>query len=318
LPTAVVAVAEGAVPAAAAIREHFGLTGLSVEAAQRFHDKSVMKAAVLGAGIPGASGFVVDQIDTADGIAKKLGMPVVLKIPASSGGRGVFISKTISELAAAMKPRMLAESFTHGIEMSVETLIFQGRPVFRNHTKYLSPRWANILPAGLPAETTAQVNQLADRVHAALGIRDGMTHMELFLTPDGPVFGEIAARPPGGGIMGLIEQAYEFNPWRALLEISLGICPQVPEKATQYAGNWFIHPGEGTIESIDGLDRAAQVPGILAVECRSNVGDFVPERVGSGQSIGTILALAGDPDTCAQALATAIKEIQIRTVKLKT
>ena len=51
-PVAVAAVATGAVVAAAAVREHFGLPGISREAALRCHDKLVMKKAISAAGIP--------------------------------------------------------------------------------------------------------------------------------------------------------------------------------------------------------------------------------------------------------------------------
>ena len=37
--------------------------------------------------------------------------------------------------------------------------------------------------------------------------------MEVFLGEEGPVFGEIAARPPGGYLMDLIPRAYGFDPW---------------------------------------------------------------------------------------------------------
>lgn len=205
-PDAVIAVAEGAVPAAAAIREHFGLTGITSEDARGVHDKCAMKSLMQRAGIPCAKGFTVTERDTPESVADRLGLPLVLKIPISSGGRGVQIVRSMADLAAAMRPGLLAEAFVYGVEMSVECLLFDGRPIFRNHTRYLVPRWANVLPADLPVTTARQVDALTDRVNSALNLHEGITHMEVFLTPEGPIFGEIAARPPGGGLMRLIDR----------------------------------------------------------------------------------------------------------------
>jgi len=130
VPIGVAAVATGSVVAAAAIREKFGMTGLSVEAARRCHDKLVMKKAVANAGIPCAPWIETNETTTPEQLIDELGLPVVLKMPISSGGRGVWVCHTAAEVREHLQPGSLAEGFITGTEMSVESFRSNGATVF--------------------------------------------------------------------------------------------------------------------------------------------------------------------------------------------
>jgi biotin carboxylase len=310
-PAAVVAVAEGAVPTAAALRNFYGLPGIGSLAALRCHDKLVMKRAVIAAGIPCAPWSVVTRDTTAEELIDRLGLPLVLKVPVSSGGRGVTMARTRSEVARGLIPGLLAEGFVDGREMSVETLIWRGQTLFRNPTRYLEPRWANVVPAVLAPGDLEAVNALVDAAHRALGVDHGMTHTEVFLTEKGPVFGEIAARPPGGWLMELIGRAYGFDPWRALIEIELGLSPNLPEAPERTAGVWVLHPGVGEVESVRGVEAARSLSGVVRARVSVGPGDQVAVRVGSGQSVGEIVVEAPDHDACVELLYRARSLVSI-------
>ncbi|MCB1065052.1 MAG: ATP-grasp domain-containing protein, partial [Verrucomicrobiae bacterium] len=304
-PSAVLAVAEGAVPSAAAIREKFGLQGLDPESAQRCHNKLTMKKAVVAAGIPCAPWLETAADTTPEEVVERLGLPVVLKVPISSGGRGVSLCSSVEEVAAALAPGLLAEEFIAGAEMSVESFRKNNRTLFRNHTRYLVPHWASIVPASESLGDQAAINALAERVHEALGINDGMTHMEIFLTPEGPVFGEIAARPPGGRLMELIGRAYDFDPWRAVLQLSLGETPRFPDQARCFAGVWMLYPDAGVVTKISGLSEARKVPQVARLTCRAKPGREYPARLGTGQSAGEIIVVADTMNECESRLREA-------------
>ncbi|MFT5407343.1 MAG: biotin carboxylase, partial [Verrucomicrobiales bacterium] len=311
-PIGVAAVATGAVCAAAAVREYLGLPGITPDTALRCHDKLAMKKAIAAAGIPCAPWREITTETSADELVATLGLPLVLKMPISSGGRGVWICKTAQEVAAKLRPGLLAEGFVCGTEMSIETLRHDGTTIFRNPTRYLKPRWANVVPAVLDTPQLDDIDALNERVHTAIGISDGISHMEIFLTPDGPVFGEIAARPPGGYIMELIRRAYGFNPWTSVLSLAVGKRPvALPDHAGKTAGVWLIHPTAGQISEVLGLDKALSAPEIISVSCRLRPGDVVPNRVGSGDSKGKIIAEAPDHRSCVAALEHAADTIQI-------
>ncbi|MGJ8696782.1 MAG: ATP-grasp domain-containing protein [Verrucomicrobiaceae bacterium] len=310
-PCAVAAVTTGSVIAAAAIRQHFGLPGLSLETARKCHDKLVMKKAIVAAGLPCAPWTETDANTQPDDLIDQLGLPLVLKMPISSGGRGVWICHSKEEVKNHLRPGLLVEGFVHGTEMSVETFRQHGQATFQNFTRYWKPRWANVVPATLDTNLADSVRHLTNRVHDQLGITTGMTHMELFLSKNGPVFGEIAARPPGGYIMELIRRAYHFDPWEALLRLATGETPPFPTKAQQHAGVWIIHPGHGTVREIQGLDQARAIPGITDLACSLKVGSVFDHRTGSGESKGYLIAERPTAESCGEALTQAIAQVRI-------
>ena len=143
-----------------------------------------MKRAIIASGIPCADWAEVTAETTVDDLVAQLGFPLVLKVPVSSGGRGVRVCHNHRELSTALAPGLLAEAFIHGTEMSIESFMLGKRTLLRNHTRYVELGRASIIPAGLSSSDVIAVNALADRVHEALELGDGMTHMEIFLTAD--------------------------------------------------------------------------------------------------------------------------------------
>ncbi len=113
-PLAVAAVATGSVVAAAAVRERLGLPGISSETARRCHDKLAMKRAIATAGITCAPWRETSTSTTAEQLIADLGLPLVLKMPISSGGRGVWICNSAAEVGARLRPGLLAEGFIEG------------------------------------------------------------------------------------------------------------------------------------------------------------------------------------------------------------
>lgn len=311
-PVAVAAVTTGSVVAAAAIRSHFGLLGIGPDVAMRCHDKLVMKKAITAAGIPCAPWMETDEQTTAGELIDVLGLPLVIKMPISSGGRGVWICHSLEEVTMHLCPGFLAEGFVTGLEMSVETFRASDITLFRNITHYLKPRWANVVPAALDPGDSKLVNELAEKVHQALKISSGMSHMEVFLGENGPVFGEIAARPPGGYLMNLLARSYEFDPWEILLRLSVGETPAIKQEAKRYTGVWLIHPDEGMVSALDGMEEARAMAHVVEVRCKLSLGDVVTNREGSGDSKGYILAEAASLNACAETLRQAVDTITIK------
>jgi biotin carboxylase len=311
-PAAVVGVAEGTVLAAARVREALGVDrGLSAAVAARGHDKALMKRAMVAAGVPCARAVVIDFSTTAESLIDELGLPLVLKVPISSGGRGVRIVETREQVEASLLVGLLAEELIDGIEMSVETFMTGGTIVFRSFTRYVVPRWANVVPADLPPDVADAVHALADRALAALGVDHGITHMEAFLTKDGPLFSEVAARPPGGRIMDLIALAYDFDPWEAALKLDLGLVVEPPSRPFRYSGVYMLHPGAGRVESVTGVKEAREADGVVHVRCSVSAGDEVPARLGTGETVGEVRVVDSTGEGCVTKLRDAERMIRI-------
>jgi hypothetical protein len=205
----------------------------------------------------------------------------------------------------------MAERWQDGVEMSVESLVAGGRVLFTNPTEYFVPAEANVAPAVLPEAEHAGILALNARVLEALGVERGMTHVEVFRTPQGPRFGEAAVRPPGGRIMRLLRRAYDFDPWEALLRIELGEVPALPRRALRAAGVWMLHPGAGRVASVRGLAAARRVQGVRKLVCRVRAGSVVGPRVSTGYDVGWIEVRGRDRDEVARRLLAAHDLVRI-------
>jgi biotin carboxylase len=71
-------------------------------------------------------------------------------------------------------------------------------------------------------------NELVKKVLKALGIQNGVFHIELFDYQDQLYFGEIGLRPGGGGIADSIKYFYDVDIWDCYFKLALGINPRLP------------------------------------------------------------------------------------------
>ena len=307
-PAAVVALTERAVLPAAHLRAALGLPGQSVASAVLCSDKRAMKRAARAAGLRCADVVEADEGLGADEIVAQLGLPLVVKYAVSSGGRGTVVVRDRAGVPDRLPPGAMAESFVDGVEMSVETFCAGDRALLVNPTEYVEPAWSSLVPAELGADLGAVVAH-AQAARRALGVTDGITHLELFRTPTGLVFGELAARPPGGHLMRLIELAYGFDPWEVVLRIALGEVPDLPDRARQSAAVRILHPGAGTVEVVE--DQATGLPGVEEVSVRVKPGDVLGVREGTGQEAGHVIVTGADPAQARARLAAAVGEVRI-------
>jgi len=310
LPEAIVALTEKAVVPAARARDALGVPGMGVATALRCSDKAMMKDAARRHGIPCADFEALMPGAPLDGVATRLGLPLVLKRREGSGGRGQYLLRAL-DLAPWVPPNYIAERFVKGAEISIDSIVAEGRPLFANPTEYFVPGFANIVPAALDPVALRAALDLNERMIAAMAIERGFTHCELYLTAEGPVFGEIAARPPGGHIMRLLRYAYAFDPWEAHLRVELGETPALPRAAKRWAGAWVLHPGQGRVREVGGVEEARAVPGVRGVQVRVQPGELVRPREGLGQDIGWIEAVGGTRDEVVQALRSAHARLRI-------
>lgn len=287
---AVVATTERAVLPAAWLRTHLELAGNSTQCAYLCRNKLAMKRRLQTYGV-GCTDFAsITRQTTASGLIQRLGLPLVLKPVDSSGARGATIARQQCDVEAVLQPGMLAESFVHGIEMSVESFVRDGEIQFVNLTEYLVPLWSNIVPATVPEGMQTELLALNRKVITALGINRGMTHMEVFLTATAPIFSEIAIRPPGGCLMELIRHSYGFNAWHSFLRIELGEQVSFPERAVQSSGVVFLHPGPGRVKRLAGFSPNKQPAAVVEVSCDVSVGETLKQRKGSGESAAHVIA----------------------------
>lgn len=241
-------------------------------------------------------------------IVEKLGSPVVIKDRNQSGGRGIIISDDLKVIKKHINRNKIAERYIDAPEYSVESFVHHSNICFSNITQYYQKKYINVVPAML--EETQQILRLNEKVIRALKISWGITHLEIYLSKDGPIFGEIALRPPGGYIMELMTLAYGFNSWAAYLAVELGEDFTFPVKHSQHTAAIVLHPGAGKITKIEGAQEMKDLPYVHSCKIKAKEGNVVKERGGVGEDIGHIL-LATQKDKLVNAIDVVTKKLRV-------
>ena len=182
--------------------------GSGVAASACAIDKVIAKRLFRGAGLPLAREVVVDRPDAAGAAARvrqELPGRVAVK-PASQGSAlGIAFAETDGEVAAALDAafrfdeRVLVEEFVVGSEITVGILESPDPwafPVIDIRTpgdswydfehRYKVGLSEHVIPAPLPPDIYAEVQDLAVRAHVTLGCRD-LSRVDFVVEPDGRI-----------------------------------------------------------------------------------------------------------------------------------
>lgn len=313
--THVIAGSEGAVLPAAWARRALGARAAPFTISLRCHDKRAMKRYLRERGIPMTSFLEgAPDLDPAR-VVEALGLPVVVKARGRSGGRGIHFAKDEATLGALLarerRSEIMLERFVDAPEASVESMVVDGAVRFTSVTEYYVKGAINVVPASMSAPELAAVLALNRRVIETLKITWGLTHMEVYRTEDGPLFGEIALRPPGGYIMEAITLAWRFDAWRAFACVELGRPVDLPDAPKRHAATWVIHPGPGRIAAIHGADAVRALPGVERLRIKVEPGDTVGRREGLGNEIGHARFVAGDRSSLLRAVEGARAQLRV-------
>lgn len=300
--THVIAGTEASVVAASHARRVLGAR-LSVHTtAQRCHDKLFMKQELQRAGVP-MTPFIDGNDDRSDAdVLRELGSPVIVKQRTSSGGRGITRVYSEADFEKVTRHRRLLERFVDAPECSVESYITNGRVRFENVTEYLRKGNVNVVPGELDPDVRSQVIEINRQVIRTLRIQWGLVHLECFLTPTGPLFGEVALRPPGGYIMEALPLAYPFDAWEAFAAVELDLPFEFPNEPSSVAAVVVLHPGAGTVERVEGADAVRAHPAVVRAKLKVEAGSTIDARSGVGEDIGYLLLRAEDRAALLEAL----------------
>lgn len=290
--SAIIAGSERALPLVAALRRACGFTQIAPINLLRCHDKLLMKNRLKDEDIPLNPYLWGHGLDV-DHIWQTLGPRIVCKDRSESGGRSIQIYNQKTELLRELQKRQrLFEAYNPHPEFSVESFVENGRIVFTNITQYYLRQHINILPAVLPSAMQQKVLDMNARVLNIMGVTRGMTHVEIYLGPDGPVFGEIAVRPPGGYIMELLQLAYGMPSWEYFLKLELGRSVSFPKSAQRMAAVHVLHPGQGIIQAIKGWPAVKNHDSVHRAKLKVAVGDRLKTRAAVGEDVGYVLQTA--------------------------
>lgn len=284
-PHRIVGILEAIMVQLAIARAQHGVPGSSPRTADLFRDKSRMKDALREAGLPVAKHKLVTSESDARAFAAEVGFPMVLKPPAGMGAKATFrvgsleeLLRTVAGMNVSQGSPVLAEEFLRGREMSFETITLNGKPRTWSISHYLPSclevlenpwiQWACVLPKDIEGPEYEPARKMGFAAIEALGLDNGMTHMEWFQRPDGSLaIGEIAQRPPGANISRMTGLAHDIDPYRAWARAVIDGELDAPWERKYAVGCAFLRGmGRGRVVGISGVQKTHEAIGKYIVE----------------------------------------------------
>lgn len=236
------------------IADKMGLVANSVEYTDITTNKYKMRQALSSEGIPCPLFKLVADRELPD--ISKMTFPLIVKPTDRSGSRGVKKILKADELRNAIdraagesfKNEVIIEEYVEGREISVESISFDGQHHILQITDKVTtgaPYFVELehhQPSTLPDEIKEQVKTIVLQALDALRIRNGASHSEMKITPDGDIkVIEIGARM-GGDFIGsdLVKLSTGYDFVKGVVEVALGIFKEPEFTEQKFSGVYFL------------------------------------------------------------------------------
>ncbi|MEV7124186.1 ATP-grasp domain-containing protein [Kitasatospora griseola] len=301
----VIASHEQAQYGAALIAHRLGLEEGAIGTTTGARDKRLMKARVRTSGVSTARFATISDVsdlERIEEIAKEIGFPAVVKPVSGVASIATTRVHNLTQLREVVgghaedytipwSRQLIVEESIAGDEYHVDAVWRDGEPWVFSINKYFGPRLT--LNEGEPLngayalaesdypEFYARTRQLHDKVNTALGIRRGITHLEMFHDPASQelYFSEIATRPGGSCVPEAAGAKYGPDLYEIWAEETVdGAREKLRWQAAEfsYTGWLNISPkSSGIISHIPSFDDLLAHPNILGVKCTRTVGSRI-------------------------------------------
>jgi hypothetical protein len=200
----------------------------------------------------------------------------------------------------------LMESHLDGWEFAVEAFIKDRKIHFLNISEYVTLGYSVFVPATPDLEKwRPQVVAEIEKLIETFDIDFGFIHPEYFVTSDGKMyFGEVAYRPPGFNAFELIERAYGFNAYQAVVmmfdpkttdEEIKAFFPREVVDAKGHAGCFGVYPRRRVVSELKIPEATENDPYFEFHELQSPMANKVPKRTAFGTHWGLVYFFGDDP-----------------------
>ena len=268
-------------------RAELGVEGMSPRTILNFRDKGVMKDRLAAAGVPCARHRAVETTWEAREFASVVGFPLIVKPLSGVGARETHQCEDAEDLEEVLEsdpptqehPLQL-EEFIQGVEHTLDTLCIGGEAVWHSVTRYMpnplevlrNPwmQWRVVTPKEIDSPEYDDIRQVGEHALRALGMENGISHLEWFRRPDGSVaVSEVGARPPGSRIFTALNWANDYDMYDAWIRLmTFGQC-ELPQERKYAVGTAFMRGmGTGHVVEVHGLDEVLKDYGHLVVEAQ--------------------------------------------------
>lgn len=314
------------------VREKLGMQiNISYKNAICATNKAEMRKRLKDCNIPIPSFFVCQSLDDFQKMRLNFEKEYIIKPVDSAASRGVkLISNNLSQnqlvgdynnaVGHSRTGTVIIEEFMEGPEVSVECIIYRGRVFVIAITDKLVcelPYFVELghsEPAVLKDDVKEHIEKVAIKCVEAIGIINGCAHVEMKITPKGPMVVEIAARLGGDYITSrLVPLSTGIDMVEASVDVEIGRPFEFKPNQNKGSAIRFLYGSEGIIKSIKVPQELFNLKGVEEIKLYKNTGSHINDLRSSNDRIGHIIT-SGDTVEKAVCLAEQVlKEIEIIT-----
>ena len=289
------------VPTLGYVADKLNLTGPSYDAACKSMNKVLMKQAFKEHGVKTAQHGVFNQREDGFKFAEKIGFPVMVKAPDSSGSRGISKVQSAEEfdqawdLAAKISRvgSVIVEQYLEGIEFGAQAFICGDKvmEVLPHGDTVTPPPYCSPIGHSIPADLSEDILQktrcLIDSAAKALDLKNCVANVDLMLVGDEPYILEIGGRMGATCLPENISIYSGQNVYEYLIRSALGESVSFEVRAKQPNACLLLRSGKsGIIEDIIIPDSVKNHPDLVEIQLDYCIGDSVnkyrigPDRIG--------------------------------------
>jgi hypothetical protein len=323
-PVGVVVPSERALPTGGYLRTCLALPGTGFDVATAFSDKYVMKRRLSAAGVPVAPFRFATRAADIPVAAAELGWPVVVKPLRGSGSVGVARLDSDADPVRPSGPALVESFVPMSGEYHCDGVVHDGETLFASVSRYFAPLLgrrrdrAGSVAVSPDDPDHGPIVDLHRRAVRALGLRAGVTHLEVYRTDAGFVVGEITCRPGGSGIVDHVAEHHGVDLWDALLRTSLGDEPVLAPRPVSGVPAYLRLPlRRGLITYITPAEELERLPGVTRVELRCKAGDVAASGHPS-PSAGLVFLRGHDYDDVLDAVERVAERFELRVEPIGT
>ncbi|MFJ7997521.1 ATP-grasp domain-containing protein [Streptomyces sp. NPDC096310] len=321
----------------ARLARHLGLPTTAPEAMQACRNKATARSLFARHGVPSAASISIRSLQEAIAAAARIGYPVVLKPAARAASIGVSRADTPEQLFTAYEFALraarqglesavvLAEEYLDGPEVSVECVTYRGETTVVAVTRksISAPPYfeqlAHTVDADDPLLDTVAPAALA--AIRALGITDGVSHIEMRLVDGSPRLIEVNGRIAGDMISHLVHLATGIDLPRAAADIACDRTPNLAPTRSSAAAIRLLYPEtSGTLThcSFDG----PRPPWLERIHFHRHPGDRLLLPADGGHlftaRIGYLITTGPNATTADTRATTALERLHTRVESATT
>ncbi|HEY7773171.1 MAG TPA: ATP-grasp domain-containing protein [Marinagarivorans sp.] len=318
--------------AAVVIAHQLNLPNDGLAAAQVTTNKAWMREKVRDAAVMQPRFFACNTLEQAQQAMQLIGLPVIVKPVDNRGAFGISIVRDKQALQAAFldalvnahSRQVIVEAFVEGTHITVDgicdehgrhhNLAMASKAILSGEKPVITDV---IYPAQISAELVSHVYEVNQKVIAALGIHSGFSHSEYILDDKGRCFlVETANR--GGGVLTsakILPYLASADLYEFLIKQSLGepAVLSLQPKQCSVLLSFFVF-ANGRVKSIDGVDTAATLPGVLHLQLLVSEGQTLSRPKNGAQRHGFVILSAANVTELEQLRARVAETFKVTYV----